>query len=63
MVANLKYINYLLMGMTNLFAENLKLLDNPLSEGSQYYEKSKINDALGVIDVQDLVEEFNQTNE
>lgn len=51
------------MGMTNLFAENLKLLDNPLSEGSQYYEKSKINDALGVIDVQDLVEEFNQTNE
>ena len=48
--------------MTNLFADNMKLLDKDL-EGSQYYQKSKINDALGVIDVQDLVEEFNQINE
>jgi hypothetical protein len=53
MVANLKYINYLLMGMTNLFAENLVLYD------SHNNDKEKINDALGVIDVQDLVEEFN----
>lgn len=51
MVANLKYINYLLMGMTNLFAENIKLLDDPKLDGSQYYQKAKINDALGVIDV------------
>lgn len=60
MVANLKYINYLLMGMTNLFAENMKLLDSYNSNNSsQYYEKSKINDVLNVVDVQDLVEEFN----
>ena len=51
------------MGITNLFAENIKLLDDPKLDGSQYYQKAKINDALGVIDVQDLVEEFNQTNE
>ena len=36
MVANLKYINYLLMGMTNLFAENLLLLDSQTND-QEYY--------------------------
>ena len=47
MVTNLKYINHLLMGVTHLFATNLKLAETRDS----YYEKDKIKDAVDLIDV------------
>jgi hypothetical protein len=48
MVTNLKYINYLLMGLTHLFASNLKLCE---TTQESYYEKDKIADVLNLIDV------------
>ena len=58
LMANLKFINYVLCGMTELLSQNVKSKDETKND---YFDTTELDKTITTVDMQDLIPEFNDS--